>query len=97
MDKQIASAGEKGNKWIRQTAALLARPGDAPSKSFALPDHVERGLSELQSAEEIADFFSSISQEYDPLDVTSLPERVQMKLENDSCDHLTLEEHEVYS
>ena len=97
VDKQIASAGEKGNKWIRQTAALLARPGDAPSKSFVLPDHVERGLSELQSAEEIADFFSSISQEYDPLDVTSLPARVQMKLENDPCDHLTLEEHEVYS
>ena len=97
MDKQIALAGEKGNKWIRQTAALLARPGDAPSKTFALPDHVERGLTELQSAEEIADFFSRISQEYDPLDIPSLPERVQMKLENDPCDHLTFEEHDIYT
>jgi hypothetical protein len=50
-------AGDKGNKWIRHTAALRARPGHAPSKTFTLPDHIDKGLSELQSGEVIADFF----------------------------------------
>ena len=89
-------AGEKGNKWIRTTAALLARPGDSPKNQFDLPEHVERGLSELESAEEIADFFSKISQEYDPLCLDTLPERVKNKLTVDSCDHPIFEEHEIY-
>ena len=96
VSKQIETAGEKGNKWIRQAAALFARPGDSPSKSFDLPEHVERGLSELESAEVIADFFSEISQEYDPLSVQSLPERVRIKLDTDPCDHPTYLDHEIY-
>ena len=97
IENQISLAGDKGNKWIRHTASLLARPGDTLSKSFTLPDHLERGLSALQSAEEIADFFSKISQEYEPLDVSALPERVKDKLALDPCDHPVFEEHEIYS
>ena len=96
ISKQIELAGEKGNKWIRSTAALLARPGDSPRNTFDLPEHVERGLSELESAEEIANFFSKISQEYDPLCLDTLPERVQSKLAVDPCDHPTYLEHEIY-
>ena len=95
--KQITLAGEKGNKWVRQAASLFARPGDSPSKSFDLPDHVERGLSELESAEEIADFFSKISQEYDPLCFQTLPENVKLKLMTDPGDHPTFLEHEIYN
>ena len=57
---------------------------------------MEKGLSDLESAEVIADFFSKISQEYDPLDVNSLPERVRQKLDTDSCDHPVFEEHEIF-
>ena len=96
ISKQVSLAGEKGNKWIRHVASLFARPGDAPSKSFDLPDHVERGLSELECADEIADFFSQISQEFDPLCLQSLPERVQAKLGEDPCDHPYFEDHEIY-
>ena len=96
VSKQIAIAGEKGNKWIRQAASLFARPGDSHSKSFDLPQHVERGLSEIESADVIADFFSEISQEYDPLCIQSLPERVRIKLDNDPCEHPTYLEHEIY-
>ena len=97
ISKQIALAGGKSNKWIRHTAALLARPGDIPSKSFTLPDHVERGLSVLQSSEEIADFFSKISQEFAPLNLDTLPDRVVKKLRDDPCDHPVFQEHEVYA
>ena len=38
-------------------------------------------LSDEESAERIAQHFATISQKYPPVDVTSLPERVQTKLE----------------
>ena len=97
IEKQISRAGNKGSGWIRHTAALQERPGEAPTKSFSLPDHVDCGLTALQSAEEIADFFSKISQEYEPLDVEKLPERVKVKLHLDPCDHPVFQEHEVYA
>ena len=58
---------------------------------------MERGLTALESAEEIADFFSKISQEYEPLDVEKLPERVKEKLLKKPCDHPVFQEHEVYA
>ena len=38
-------------------------------------------LSDEESTERIAQHFATISQKYPPIDVTSLPERVQTKLE----------------
>ena len=32
IEKQIGLAGEKGNKWIRSTAAMCARPGESSMK-----------------------------------------------------------------
>ena len=97
VSKQIELAGENSNRWIRRTSALLSRPGVSSKNLFDLPDHLERDLSELESAEEIADFFSKISQEYEPLSVESLPDRVRLKLDNDPCDdHPTFEEHDIF-
>ena len=83
-------------KWIRNTAAILGRPGDSAASHFDLPKHVELGLSEIESAKVIADFFSKISQEYEPLSVESLPPRVQSKLATDPCDHPCFQEYEIY-
>jgi hypothetical protein len=58
---------------------MCAWPGDCvDSNGFTLPEH--ENLTNLQSAEKIADHFSEISQEYQPLDIGLLPERVQRKL-----------------
>ena len=58
-----------------------AQPGDCSDDlTFTLPDHITRGLSDQQSAEEIADYFSAISQEYQPLDREQLPDRVKVRL-----------------
>ena len=60
---------------------LGARPSDSDDNlSFALLDHVRRGLTSEQSAELIAKHFAAISQEFRPLCVTNLPGRVQRKL-----------------
>ena len=54
---------------------LSLRPGESPNCGFELPEHA--GLSQAQAAEIIATHFSSISQEYSPLDVANLPPNVR--------------------
>ena len=60
---------------------LGAQPGDCTdSNTFSLPSHVADNLTNQESAERIAEHFSAISQEYLPLNVNSLPDRVKVKL-----------------
>jgi hypothetical protein len=47
-----------------------------------LPAHVEKSCSSAQCAEIIAEHFSSISQEYEPLNLTKLPHNVPILLSN---------------
>ena len=56
---------------------LGLQPGGTPHGGFQLPVHAELNYSSAQSAEVIAEHFSKISQEYSPLDVSSLPPNVQ--------------------
>ena len=58
------------------------RPGENDSADFQLPSHSEQNLSPAQSAEMIAQHFSHISQEYSPLNLSSLPPNVQQYLSN---------------
>ena len=60
---------------------LGLRPGDTAQTGFQLPGHAERNLTSAQSAEIIAEHFSAISQEYDPLEIDALPRNVQLFLE----------------
>ena len=60
---------------------LGARPGDTEdASSFTLPNHTEANLSPQQSADSIAKYFASVSQEYEPLNIDSLPAHVQRLL-----------------
>ena len=75
---------------------IAARPGDHDSPTFSLTEHVEANLTAMESSNKICQFFSLISQEYAPLNVLDLPERVQAKLHDDPCQHPYLEDHIVY-
>ena len=75
---------------------IAARPGETTSSTFSLPSHIEENLSALESSDKICEFFSSISQEYSPLNVESLPDRVRDKLAGDPCCHPHLADHDVY-
>ena len=60
---------------------LGAQPGDCTdSNTFTLPSHSDRNLTNQESAECIANYFSAISQEFPPLDMNNLLERVKSKL-----------------
>ena len=59
-----------------------SQPGDCiDNNTFSLPNHESENLSDEECSERIAQHFSSISQEFPPLDVNCLPERVQTKLQ----------------
>ena len=58
---------------------LGARPGECDEvNEFLIPSHIN--LSAEECAEKIANHFSSISQEFDHLNVDTLPDRVKMKV-----------------
>ena len=55
-----------------------AQPGDNPEdRSFLLPEYVRLGLSAEDSADRLAQSFADISQEFPPLVIESLPDRIQ--------------------
>ena len=82
--KLEVSEGERGSIYpILKKLSL--RPGDSPHSGFQLPEHA--GLSHAQVAEIIATHFSSISQEYTPLDVSRLPPNIRAWL---GTNHQTL-------
>ena len=74
-----------------------AQPGDCiDSNSFSLPSHEADNLTEEQSAEHIATHFAEISQQFPPLDISTLPLHVQKKLK---CQDKApvVSEYEVYN
>ena len=71
-----------------------AQPGDCiDSNAFTLPGH--ESLTEEESAEQIASHFAQISNEFPPLDIKCLPERVQSKLEDTECPPV-ISDYETY-
>ena len=75
--KQVGLASTPRNNWLKHVKSIAARPGDCSSTTFSLPEHVDKNLSALESSDKICKFFSTISQEYAPLNVDTLPERVR--------------------
>ena len=76
-----------------------ARPGDCGEEAgFTLASHVEQSLTPQLSVELMADYFSSISQQYEPLSVQNLPESVRFVMETpvNSCDIPHIVEWEVW-
>ena len=72
--------GSKPGRVFNILKRLGSGPGESESHSFNLPEHDNLNYSDQQSVEAIADHFASISQDYQPLKVEKLPERVKSKL-----------------
>ena len=94
--KQTEQVSAKNNSWLKHVKQLTARPGDQPQATFSLPQHDEDSLSALESSNKICEYFSTISQEYTPLNPETLPERDRTKLTNEPCNHPYLADHIVY-
>ena len=94
VDSLKESAPGQAYSILRKMGAM---PGECEDGStFELPAF--ENLTPLESAEKISDHFSKISQEFPPLKLENLPERVQLKLKHPESESKvpTLMEHEVY-
>ena len=61
-----------------------ARPGDCEdSGTFTLTNHQDNNFTAKQSANKMVEYFSAISQEYEPIAIERLPEHVQIKLKEE--------------
>ena len=96
LKKQTENMSSNNSRWMKHVKMLTARPGDTLQDSFQLPNHLELNLSAHDSANRICEYFSSISQEYTPLCVETLPNHVQAMLREAPCDHPILADHQVY-
>ena len=68
------------------------------SGTFDIPEFSANNLDDEQVAEALADHFSAISQEFNPIDVSKFPPNIIDELERGKMDENipTLEEHEVF-
>ena len=91
------STGTKTSSY-KALRKLGVRKGDTKDDLFVLPNHSEQHLSEEESAERIADYFSSISQEFEPLSYEKLPPNIRSSMEAAKGDPAIpkLEAYEVY-
>ena len=59
---------------------------DDPAPTFILPHHSEQNLSDVQIAENLADYFSAISQEFEPISISKFSHRIKEELERGKTD-----------
>ena len=85
-------------QFFKKNKSIGSRQGESSIESISLPCHTEENLDVVEACERIAHFFSSISKEYTPINLTKVPERVQQKFKNPNIanDAFTLEDFEVY-
>ena len=94
--KMEVSEGKRGSTYPA-LKKLGLRPGEITNHGFLLPGHADQNLSPAQSAELIAEHFSRISQEYEPLNVANLPPNVRLFLDNQDQELApTLSPYDVY-
>ena len=73
---------------------LGTAPGDVIKNTFSLPVH--KGLSDTEIANDLGQFFSKISQEYKPINLELLPERVVSKLQFFTDKIPEIEPYQIY-
>jgi hypothetical protein len=94
-DKIIAEVTD-GKRGSAYKALKKLGSGKCDDNSFDIPSHVEQNLSSEESAEVLAEYFSSISQEFDPIDPSSFTPDLKEKLQAPTEPVPILQEYQVY-
>ena len=74
----------------------LCSKDDDTDTTFEIPSHLESNLSAEESAELLADYFSAISQEFEPIDPAKFSPSLMEKLAAQNEEVPIIEEHQVY-
>ena len=80
----------KASKALKQ---IGARPGDCqPGGTFQLASHLNQNLTTEESIERFVEYFAEVSQEYSPMDVDKLPDKVKQSLSDGTVEKSILKE-----
>ena len=96
---KIISEVSDGKRTNAYSALRKLEPGENKKKnSFTLPDHADKDYTPAQSAEKLAEYFSEISQQFDPINSELFPPWIRQKLEKgkDNFSKPVLEEWQVH-
>ena len=94
IERSVDTITDRNNKNIHKVLKKLgAAPGEGFQSTFLLPEH--EGLSDKAIANDLAKYFSKISQEFEPLDQKLLPERVLRNLQSNNDIIPTVEPHQI--
>ena len=90
LEKNVRSLiEEEPGKAYKCMKKLSAQPNsDLEDGSFNLLSHMEKNLSTEESANKIAKHFADICNDFQPLNLESLPENIQHKLSNENTEDL---------
>ena len=85
-----------------KAASILKKLGGAPGDcgdqgQFTILFHQEQNLSPEESTAKILRYFTDISKEYSPLDISTLPVRVKVKLLDRAISVPEIEDYQVYN
>ena len=97
IDKNVTTIMEEApGKATKALKQLSSRPGDCQQVgTFRLSNHLSQNLSIEQSIEKFVEHFANISNEFEPLNIMSLPNEVIQSMESDDKSRPTLTENEV--
>ena len=94
-DKVIEEVTE-GKRGSAYKAIKKLADNKTTDENFQIPAHVEANLSPQQCAESLADYFSQISQEFDPINMNRFSPKLKEELLGPSPPPPHLEEHQIY-
>ena len=94
-DKIIEEVVEGKRNSAYKAIKKLGNPSST-EESFQIPSHVDANLSAEESANLLADFFSKISQEFDPIDPSNFSPALKLKLSSATSEVPYLEEYQIY-
>ena len=83
-------------KFYQRIKKIGDRLGENKMNNFIVPKYEEQNLNPKECANLIAQHFSSISQEYTPIKVDLLPDRVKQKILSNQGNPPVIEPHKVY-
>ena len=108
--KQLAEVDKYRNKIVKEVAegkrgstyAAIRKLGNREHEdvdTFDIPEFAEKNYDDEECAEALASYFSTISQEFRPIEVSQFPPNLKIELKNgiDDPDAPVLEELEVYN
>ena len=99
IEKEIEALRQSNpRQFYHRIKKIGERLGECKDSGFTVPSHAEKNLSKEEEANKIAEYFSEISREFEPINKDRLPVRVRDKIEDPNIlnETISVEPFHVY-